>query len=142
METIPNSVTQNNRIIVNLTTHLNEEDIQSYLKRFSYFFSVQIIPSFIDMTGIRPQDPVPNRPQDLYPDRAQDFLMNMSDKVSLSHDQKGVLAVLFRNDPRRPGEKKYHIVFIFWASNKPEFEAKINQLQNFLTSKGIKGRNP
>jgi len=130
-------LTENKRIIVHLSTHTDEPEIKKYLEKFSYFLNVPISKNtYLDMTGISPQDPPHPRPLDTIPDRSQDFLKGMSSQIYIPSDKNGVLAVLIRNDPRRPGMKKYHTIIVFCTDKKKIMENKITELQQFLKSKG------
>ena len=124
---------QTNRVIVNISQHQDEETTKKYLKRIAYFLQLTLpTQPFLDLTAVDPQAPVSPRPLDLFPDRPQEFLTDMADKIAIPANDVGVVGALVRNDPRRPGGKKYDTVVILLKEHQKDFEEKITQLKEFL----------
>lgn len=130
-------IQQGDRFITSLIVHTNDQEPLKWLPKFSYYLGVPVCKQkFIDLTAIHPQQPVPPKPLDLYPERHQDVLFGMADKVGIPGSEKGILAVLVRNDPRRPGEKTFRTVFVCLKQHGDEYDQKVQALQELVRKKG------
>ena len=122
-----------NRTVIDLTGTVDKTKITGHTRRLAYLFDVNLYKQiYVDFTGIRPQDPVSHKPLDLFPERSSDYLKLLPDKVYIPEDEKGSLFVLVRNDPRKPGEKKYNIILAIRKELQSEFEETVTKIQQFF----------
>lgn len=127
---------ENNRTISAISHHKEQDEALAYLKKISYFLGLPLPKEpYIDLTAIDPQQPPTIVPKDLILDNETFLLAHMTDKIRIREDQKGVIACLVRNDPRRCGKFLYDTVVITHKQNYDEFAPKINSLKEFMTKK-------